>query len=347
MLSRPEKCRGFRPQMPTIPISSPITLHHILGTLDPFVVATGPSIAPIEHVRLFSPDHWESFVNEWATSLSEYAKVERASGAGDKGCDVVAMPIESESVWDNFQCKHYDHPLRPSDIWVELGKICYYTHIGEYSVPRRYRFVAPQDVGTSLASLFRKPNQLKAGLLTAWDTSCSNSIRTNTTIPLTLTLRAHIEGLDFSVFGYQPVLEMIEQHKNTPHYIARFGFGLPTRPTHAPPPDTLQSNETRYVQQLLAAYGDNRNTSFSNHFELLPNLQRHFNRSREFFYSAEALRNFSRDTLPEGTFEGLQSQVFDGVTLVERHSRFTTLIKVPSKALRNTQLNVSPVPWIL
>jgi hypothetical protein len=39
----------------------------------------------------------------------------------------------------------------------------------------------------------------------------------------------------------------------------------------------------------------------------------HYLRQREAFYSAEALRVFARDSVPEGTFAALQEEVFDGV----------------------------------
>jgi hypothetical protein len=39
----------------------------------------------------------------------------------------------------------------------------------------------------------------------------------------------------------------------------------------------------------------------------------HYLRQREAFYSAEALRVFARDSVPEGTFTALQEEVFDGV----------------------------------
>lgn len=38
-----------------------------------------------------------------------------------------------------------------------------------------------------------------------------------------------------------------------------------------------------------------------------------FLRQRERFYHAEALRNFARDTVPEGTFISLQEELFHGV----------------------------------
>ena len=47
-------------------------------------------------------------------------------------CDVIGIVEEDGAVWDNYQCKHYEKPLTPSDVWVELGKLCYYTMVGEY-----------------------------------------------------------------------------------------------------------------------------------------------------------------------------------------------------------------------
>ena len=42
-------------------------------------------------------------------------------------------------------------------------------------------------------------------------------------------------------------------------------------------------------------------------------LEKDFLRQRERFYHAESLRNFARDTVPEGTFSDLQDEVFHGV----------------------------------
>ena len=125
-------------------------------------VASGPLVPAMDLMKLFSSDAWEAFVLEWAYSLkSEYQLVEKCGGAGDMGRDVIATVSESDpDVWDDFQCKHYDHPLRPGDIWLELGKAVYYSHQGEFTFPRKYRFVAPQGAGTTLIKLFKKSDVL-------------------------------------------------------------------------------------------------------------------------------------------------------------------------------------------
>lgn len=297
------------------PTTQAITVAATIGTADPLEIVSGPSIVPTERMKLFSPSDWEGFVNEWASSLGQYGLVERTSGAGDMGCDVIGTvdPSDPNSPWDNYQCKHYDHPLAPGDIWVELGKLCYYTWRGDYTVPRSYRFVAPRGVGGKLARLLKRPAELKAGLLAAWDDKCARQITSATTAALDSALQTHIDTIDFGIFGYVPALQLVEQHAKTRFFAVRFGLGLPPRPPSPIPPTTLGATETRYVQQLFEAYGDNLSRPITHPGELPSRLAGHFSRAREAFYCAEALRNFSRDTLPDGAFDHLQDQIYDGV----------------------------------
>ena len=233
-------------------------------------------------MKLFSASDWEGFVNEWASSLDAYALVERASGPGDMGCDVIATldPTLPDGPWDNYQCKHYDHPLAPSDIWIELAKLCYFTFTGAFSVPRRYVFVAPRGVGTKLMRLLKKPAELRAGLLAVWDEKCASALVEKRTIGLDNDLRRHIEAIDFSLFAHVPPLELIEGHAKTRYFAVRFGLGLPPRPASPQPPTELSNAETRYVQQLMAAYADHLERPVLGPQELEPRLGRHFVRAR-------------------------------------------------------------------
>ena len=93
-------------------------------------VCSGVPIPKVMRIRTFSPDDWEDFIEEWSMSLSGvYTKVRRFGGSGDLGVDVAGFTSENgfQNDWDNYQCKRYNHPLRPSDIWVEIGKIVYYS----------------------------------------------------------------------------------------------------------------------------------------------------------------------------------------------------------------------------
>ncbi len=285
-------------------------------------VVSGPVIAPIERIRLFSSSQWENFVLEWAHSLkSRYARVERCGGAGDMGRDVIAVPEESNTnVWDNYQCKHYDHPLMPSDIWIELGKLVYYTHRDEFTYPRQYRFIAPQGVGTTLGKLLGKPDELKAGLIANWGSKCRSSITSTGNVPLEGDLRDYLNNLDFSIFGSIPPLTLLEQHRTTPWHIARFGGGLPPRPEVPTPPMEPDQLETIYLRKIFEAYSELHGRKVSSVADIQDdtNLVAHYGDSRQEFYSAESLRSFSRDTLPQGSFEQLQEEIHAGIRDVLR-----------------------------
>ena len=279
-------------------------------------VAAGLPIPPIERIRIFSDRQWEEFVLEWADSLREhYGRVERCGGAGDMGRDVLAFCKTDPAVWDNYQCKHYKDPLTPGSIWVELGKLVYYSNIGEYSFPRRYAFVAPQGAGTKLSNLLRKPDKLKAQLIENWDSHCRTAITSTKAVDLDSGLSDYINGLDFSIFEAIPPLQLIDQHARTRWHAARFGGGLPVRPAVERPPLAVGDHEVNYVRALLDAYGDHLKDTVSDVDDLTANadLGEHFNDSRLEFYSAEALRAFSRDSLPPGAFDDLQDEVHGGI----------------------------------
>lgn len=288
------------------------------ATLGAAEVQVGLPIPPVRRVQNFSADEWEEFVEEWAHSLkSTYKKVRRYGGAGDQGCDVVGFKDDKGlyGAWDNYQCKHYQGPLAPGDIWVEIGKVIYYSYIGEYSKPERYYFVAPKGVGTRLAKLMEKPAAFKQGLLEKWDTHCRENITDKHSIELDYSLKAYISSFDFTIFNSKSVVEIIEGHSKTPFYSTRFGGGLPPRPKPLLPPDDVDLCESRYVEQLLEAYSDHTKSNIAKIQDVLgmPGICDHFKRSRLRFYHAESLRNFARDNVPPGTFEGLQEEIYHGV----------------------------------
>lgn len=280
-------------------------------------VASGPLIPAMDLMKLFSAEDWEAFVLEWVQSLdSEYNLVERCGGAGDMGRDVIAtVSQDAPEVWDNYQCKHYDHPLMPSDIWLELGKAVYYSHKGEFTFPRRYRFVAPQGAGTTLIKLFKKPGELKSRLVEEWDRHCRHGITSTQEVVLEGDLRDYLDDADFSVIGYIPAQRLLDDHRRTRWHVARFGGGLPPRPQTPEPPDEPAENEVVYLRKLFAAYADRQGAPIDGADDLagVTDLLRHYGRSRKEFYSAESLRGFSRDTLPPGSYEKLQEEVLSGI----------------------------------
>lgn len=281
-------------------------------------ISSGLPIPPALRVQVFSPDDWEMFTEEYASSLeAAYAKVRRFGGAGDMGIDVACFHTDQGFAggWDNYQCKRYDHALRPSDIWVEIGKIIYYSFNYKYPVPKKHFFCASRGAGTSVEKLLNDPDKLKEKCREAWPEKCETAITSTVTIPLSGNLLSYFDDFDFGIFTSKSVLELVQGHSKTQFHAIRFGGGLPPRPIHEPPPDQPQQHESRYIRQLLDAYGDHAGQEFSDLAALALNdvLTGNFRRQRERFYHAEALRNFARDTVPEGTFAQLQEEIYHGV----------------------------------
>lgn len=281
-------------------------------------VLHGRLIPPQQQIFLYSSEEWEAFLEEWAHfQKTKYKKIARLSGANDMGIDVAALTSDEglHGVWDNYQCKHYDDALTPSIAFPEIGKILWYSFKKEYRPPRNYYFSAPRDCGMKLKKLLLNPEKLKVDFIASWQNSCAKNITDKEVISLDGDFLKYVQEFDFRIFQYKPTLELIDEHRKTPYFVRRFGGGLPDRPKSACPPELPTGEESRYLQQLLQAYHSNKKVPFEDELALegYPDLKAHFIRQREFFYHAESLRNFARDTVPSGTFEELQDEVFAGV----------------------------------
>lgn len=276
------------------------------------------NLTPRKVVQTYNPTEWEEFIEEWADGFAPpYAQVVRLGGPGDAGRDVVGYvndPADRDGPWDSYQCKHYDHPLRPTEVYLELGKLIVHSQRGTFTVPRRYRFVAPREVGPKLHDFLRRPDLLRAELIKNWDDYCRKEIIEGEDIPLTGELRAYLDAFDFSIVWFLTQNEILAQHERTRYWSRRFKIEPPTRPPKKQPPDELQPEEIPYTSRLLEAYSDRLKRPIDSPDDLAsePNLLAHFRRSRGYFFSAEALKRFSRDYFPGG-FDAISDHVYDGV----------------------------------
>lgn len=295
----------------------------------------GKHIPAIQRIKLFSPVEWEEFVEEWLTTKQkQYSSINRLGGAGDKGRDVVGIKKNETNnpiKWDNYQCKHYDHALMPSDVWCEFGKLCYYTYISEFSIPDKYFFVAPFGVGTTLSNLLESPEKLKSELIKNWDRYCKEKITNTKNIVLEGAFLAYMENFDYSIFDKITPLSIIEEHQKTPYYIGRFGGGMPERPSIPPCPQEISESELPYINKLLAAYSSDSGDIFIS----TESLQQtkyigHLNRTRESFFSAEQLKMFSRDRLPPKVFEDLKDEIYFGTIDIYEENHNSGFDKVKS-----------------
>ena len=292
------------------------------GSVSSGKVVHGKLILPQQQILLFSADDWEAFIEEWVHyKRTKYKLVTRLSASADMGIDVAGFTDDMgfQGVWDNHQCKHYSDAIASGTAIPEIGKCIWHASEGRFAPPRKYFFMAPKDCGMSLKKLLLNSVDLKDKLLEKWDGWCAASITSTKTIPLEGEFLKYVEAFDFSIFTFKPALDLIEEHRKTPYFVARFGGGLPDRPSVDTPPEEPDPRESRYLQQLLDAYGDHKGQPCADTSALAawPVLVKHFFRQREVFYHAESLRNFARDNVPQGTFEDLQDEVLAGVIEVE------------------------------
>lgn len=278
--------------------------------------AVSATLTPEQHIYLYDDRRWEEFILEWATSFQPpYVQVMRSGGANDHGVDVAGFATSRgfDDAWDCYQCKHYSSALTPSDAHPEILKVVRATLAEHYTWPRSYRFAAPQGIGTTLANLIHSPSRLKAAFIQQLTKNNSALVKQLGQFDLAEIL-AYVDGADFSIFGTVELHELVEQHSRTRWHTTRFGVSLPARPIAPLPTAEPASHEQHYIEKLIAAYierhgGDINPLNAAEHHH----VGGHYVRHRVAFYSAETLRAFSRDSVPEGTFDALQNEIFDGV----------------------------------
>lgn len=156
-------------------------------------------------------------------------------------------------------------------------------------------------------------------------------------------VRALAEATDFAMFQSVEVLDALETHRKTPYYVARFGGPLASRPAVGQPPEDLGETEVRYVEQLIDVYTERYPARTFAAVELSsdPVVGEHFRRQRISFYSAEALRLYARDSVPEGTFEALQDDIYAGVVEVAESDHGSGMARLTAVLTASGALDLS------
>lgn len=305
---------------------------------------SGPIMTPRQHIFFYSPDEWERFIREWVTALgTTYVQVKRLGGPNDRGADVAGFKSDRqfEGPWDCYQGKHYAEALTPADAFPEILKV-FVSVIGRhYTLPDRYAFVAPKGCGPTLNRLLSTPTKLQAWFLK--DLTRPDGPARDLGEDLRNGVVELAKTTDFTRFQSVEIEDLLEAHRKTPYYVGRFGTPVPTRPAHDGAPDEIGPNETRYVAQLIEIYSEKEPSeslapeTASSHSQ----FGRHFQRQRESFYSAEALRLHARDSVPPGTFEALQTDVYSGVVEVAEASHPCGMDRLTSVLTTSGQLDLS------
>ncbi|WP_394189203.1 ABC-three component system protein [Pseudoalteromonas atlantica] len=277
---------------------------------------TGEVISPLKRLLHMDEDDWEDFTCELATYWkTQYLRVNRVGGAGDMGRDVIAYTPDGS--WENFQCKYYSSSLNLTDILLEIGKLCHHSHQGHFSMPAKYYFVAKSGLNGISLNALKDSKKLKAELISGWDKKCKDKITTTKSVSLEGDFLKFVEhDVDFTIFDQIPQLRLIELHKNhTPYYIRRFGALEFDRPAPATPPNDIQSNELKYIEELLKAIESiESQVSSVDNLEAFPEFLMELKSARKNFYSAESLEKFSRDSMPPDTYENLLEDCYEAIS---------------------------------
>jgi hypothetical protein len=113
----------------------------------------------------------------------------------------------------------------------------------------------------------------------------------------------------------------------------------------------LGDNEITYVKKLLSAYDSHAEEKITEISEAndFKTYKKHLKRSREDFANAEALRNFSRDTMPNGSFDSIQNQVKNGISDILDSNYISGFDKVKDAVseAKKLQLPITPLTTCL
>lgn len=303
----------------------------------------GLPVRPAHRIYFYSPDEWEVFITEWATGVAvSYRQIKQLGGSGDRGVDVAAFktPHGLEDAWDCFQAKHYAGALTLSDAFPEMLKIFHGVAEAFYRLPDRYVFVAPLGCGATLNRLLSKPTELRRKFIELLDAG-GTATRLYDEQALR-SIRDLAETSDFSIFQSLELNEMLDIHRQTPYYSARFGTSLPARPPVAQTPEAPAPAEATYVKKLMDVYQEQDPASCSDVDSVAAHVRygAHLQRQREAFYSAEAMRLYARDSVPDGTFELLQGDVYAGVVDTAEASHSSGLDRLRAVLTQAGQLDL-------
>jgi len=290
----------------------------------------------------------EEFVEIWAERReSKYHLVERIGGPNDKARDVIGFysAQRHEGDWDLFQCKRKTlrSKLGRTEALLELGKMFHHHAQGAYTtLPVNFIFVAPRGIVGTLLDLLNNPSTLRKALLEDWDKVCKAKITAHQEIPLADELRAAIEGYDFSrVVGLSAPTIVKDPHAKPA--LVQILKELPGEAPQGIAPETIDREETEYLNQLRAVYGEAAGSPFADNAAVLedPTYGDQLRDQRTRYFEAEAFKRFHRDNTDRALVVQFQDDVYHGVIDIHREATPTLLERLGKVMKHASSLNAA------
>lgn len=110
-------------------------------------------------------------------------------------------------------------------------------------------------------------------------------------------------------------------------------------------PSIQKEKNLHYINQLIKSY----NSDSSDLIEILEDIEnskydRHLKTARKSFHMAETLRNFSRDNLPEDTYEDFQDDIYEGIINTVEDDYENAFKKVKATENESTRIAIDSYP---
>lgn len=278
----------------------------------------------------YSPEDWEELIERWVykkyspNSESESVeangyRIEKLTGSGDQGVDIGVFKDtkngkgDFNGEWYCYQAKRYKNKLTLSDVLPEIFKVIHHVHAKHYVAPKEYYFVASNGFTPKVKTLLGNSDDLKKRISDDIDKPAPYA--KGYSKARLKELKDTARSMDFSIFKTMSRKHLISEDETTTFYISREQSELPERNYNMKPGPALSADEDVYVRKLLDIYYENESPTPSPFSldDVPSNDQEHFQRQREYFYSAEDLRLYARDSVPSGTYEKLQEDILAGV----------------------------------
>lgn len=292
-------------------------------------------------------DDLERLIDDWVGhKTSKYHSSEIFAGAGDMGRDVVGYRTASklEGPWDNFQCKQLKKTLTRPDMLRELAKIFYYSSQGHFSLPARYTFVAPTGINRRATELLTHPTKLAAALKEEWNAVCASHISDGVVINLDPALEAMIDGFDFNNVDSLDATRLANDPSMKPVLVDWFGAD-PGAPPRGSTPEEIQPEETKYLEQLVAAYGQRRGTPYADATAALECSEYggRLKDQRTRFFEAARFKRYYRDNTPGEVLQSFEDDVYHSVIETYHANHADVLAKVDAVMERAAAISVTGV----
>ena len=267
-------------------------------------------------ILIMDDNELEQFCRQWVTALPGYNEVQLMAGPGDKGRDVVGFLTSHrhDGEWDNYQCKQYRQPLGLGEGLLAVGKVLYWASRGDFTVPRRFYFVAPKGLTQKLALLIDKPSKFKKTLIDNWDAACASKIVSKQNIPIDNALQAVLDAFDYTEIRKIAVDEMMDNSAIKPLLFAKYGADPGDYP-RGTVPTNVSGDEQKYLLALVDAYSERENSTFDTPEAVLahathgPDLHDH----RVRYFEADAFQTFYRDNTSKATITTFRTDIRFGI----------------------------------